>query len=195
VLISASATGIYGDRGDEELTESSAAGDDRVARLCVEWEREAMRAEELGVRVVTLRTGLVLAPGGGVLAKMLPAFRMGLGGPLGHGRQWMSWIHLRDLVGLIRFALDNPEISGPLNGTAPGPVTNRDFTRELGMALRRPAVIPMPRPVLGLLFGEMAGILTASQRALPGKALAHGFGFGFPDFPAGLSAALSDRKC
>lgn len=188
VLVSGSATGIYGNRGDDILTEISAPGDDRVARLCEDWEREAMRAESLGIRVVLLRTGLVLAPRGGVLARMLPAFRMGLGGPLGDGRQWMPWIHARDLVGLIRFALDHPEVRGPINGTAPEPVTNRDFTRALGAALRRPAVFPVPRPVLRILFGEMAGILTSSQRVMPEKPLDLGFRFGFSD----LGGALAD---
>lgn len=193
VLVSASATGIYGDRGGDMLTEDSAPGDDRVARLCEEWEREAMRAESLGIRVVLLRTGLVLSPRGGVLARMLPAFRMGLGGPLGDGRQWMSWIHAQDLVRLIRFALDQPAISGPLNGTAPEPVTNRDFTRALGVALRRPAVFPLPRLVLRLLFGEMAGILTSSQRVVPEKALACGFRFAISDIDAALMDILGQR--
>ena len=190
VLVSASATGIYGDRGDDMLTEISAPGDGRVARLCQAWEREAMRAEDLGIRVVLLRTGLVIAPRGGFLARMLPAFRMGLGGPLGDGGHWMSWIHLADLIGLIRFALENDGVAGPLNATAPEPVENRDFTRSLGAALRRPAVLPVPRLALRLLFGEMAGILTSSQRVLPEKALDHGFRFAFPDLETALDDVL-----
>jgi len=188
VFISGSATGIYGDRGDEILTEASAPGGDRVAGLCTEWEREALLAETFGIRVVLLRTGLVLSPAGGVLARMLPAFRLGLGGPLGDGRQWMSWIHLRDMVRLIRFAMDQPAVRGPLNGTAPEPVTNRDFARILGAALHRPAVLPVPRPALRLMFGEMAAILTSSQRVLPAAASEQGFGFDFD----GLAGALDD---
>ena len=179
VFICASATGIYGDRGDETLTETSAPGTGAVAQLCQDWEGEARRAEALGIRVVLLRTGLVLAPDGGALGRMLPAFRLGLGGPLGDGRQWMSWIHLRDMVRLIGFALEHPDLCGPLNATAPEPVTNREFTRTLAATLRRPACLPVPRPALRLLFGEMAGILTSSQRVLPDVALRHGFSFEF----------------
>lgn len=188
VLISASGIGIYGDRGDEILTETSGLGLDRVARLCMDWEREALRAEALGCRVVLLRTGLVLSPAGGALARMLPAFRCGLGGPLGTGRQWQSWIHLRDLVRLIEFALAEPAVRGPLNGTAPEPVTNREFARGLADVLRRPAFLPVPRPALRLMFGAMADILTASQRVLPETAARHGFRHEFPS----LGPALAD---
>jgi uncharacterized protein (TIGR01777 family) len=188
VLICASATGVYGDRGDEVLTETSMPGSDPVARLCLDWERAARQAEQLGIRVVLLRTGLVLGRDGGTLGHMLPAFRLGLGGPLGNGRQWMSWIHLRDLIRLIAFALEQPDLSGPLNGAAPEPVTNRDFARLLGVQLRRPAVLPVPGFALRLLFGEMARILTASQRVVPDAALHHGFEFDEPT----LAAALAD---
>lgn len=191
VLLCASATGIYGDRGNEVLTETSAPGSDAVARLCQEWERAAWQAEQLGMRVVSLRTGLVLGRDGGVLARMLPAFRLGLGGPLGNGRQWMSWIHLRDLVGLIVFALERPDINGPLNGVAPEPVTNLEFSRLLGAQLRRPAVLPVPGFALRLLFGEMASILTASQRVTPSAALDHGFHFEHPALPAALADVLA----
>ena len=161
-----------------------------MASLCQAWEREAMRAEDLGIRVVLLRTGLVIAPRGGFLARMLPAFRMGLGGPLGDGRHWMSWIHLADLIELIRFALENNGVADPLNATAPEPVENREFTRILGETLRRPAVLPVPRLALRLLFGEMAGILTDSQRVLPEKALHHGFRFAFSDLKTALDDVL-----
>lgn len=190
VLICASATGIYGDRGDEVLSEASAPGSDAVARLCVDWERAARLAEPLGMRVVLLRTGLVLGRDGGTLAHLLPVFRLGLGGPLGNGRQWMSWIHLQDLVRLIVFALERSEVSGPLNGTAPEPMTNRDFTRQLGAQLRRPAILPVPRFALRLGFGEMAQILTASQRVMPEAALGHGFHFEHPALAGSLADLL-----
>lgn len=191
VLICASATGIYGDRGDEVLTESSALGNDPVARLCLEWERAARQAEQLGIRVVLLRTGLVLGRNGGTLARLLPVFRLGLGGPLGNGRQWMSWIHLQDLLRLIAFALERPEVSGPLNGTAPEPVTNGDFTRLLGAQLGRPAVLPVPGFALRLGFGKMARILTASQRVMPAAACQHGFHFEQPTLAATLADLLA----
>ena len=188
VLICASATGVYGDRGDEILTETSESGRDQVAKLCLDWERAAQQAELLGIRVVMLRTGLVLGSAGGTLGHMLPAFRLGVGGPLGNGRQWMSWIHLDDLVRMIAFALDRPDISGPLNGTAPEPVSNREFTSALGSQLRRPAILPVPQFALNLLFGKMAKILTASQRVVPAAAMQHGFEFEHPS----LKAALAD---
>ena len=134
--------GYYGSRGDELLTESSAPGSDFLAEVCVAWEKAAQEAEKLGVRVVRLRTGIVLDARGGALAKMLPPFKMGVGGKIGSGRQWMSWIHAEDLAGMIRFALNN-QVSGPMNGVSPNPVTNADFTRALGAALKRPAIVPV----------------------------------------------------
>src|ERR1039458_8975269 len=155
VLICASAIGYYGSRGDEILTESSSPGSGFLPEVCVAWEREAQAAEAFGMRVVRVRTGLVLAAGGGALVRMLPPFRMGVGGRLGSGQQWMSWIHLEDLVGLFQFAVER-QVRGPLNAVAPHPVTNSDFTRELARALRRPALFPVPGFALRLLFGEMA---------------------------------------
>lgn len=187
VLICASATGIYGDRAGEVLTETSAPGSDAVARLCQDWEHAARQAESLGMRVVLLRTGLVLGRAGGALARMLPAFRLGLGGPLGNGRQWSSWIHLEDWVRLVEFALDQPALSGPLNAVAPEPVTQRDFARLLGAQLHRPALLPVPAFALRLLFGEMAGMLTASQRVLPEAAQRHGFHFTHSTLAAALA--------
>jgi len=165
VLVSASAVGYYGSRGDEVLTESSNPGDDFLARLAIEWEREALRAEEFGVRVVILRIGVVLGPGG-ALAKMVPIFKAGLGGPIAGGRHWMPWIAIGDLVRLIDFAIQN-DVRGPINATAPNPVTNREFTRELARFLHRPAILPVPRFALRALYGEMAQVLWASQRAVP----------------------------
>ncbi len=193
VLVSSSAVGYYGARGDGELDEDALPGDDFLARLCVRWEEAASAAAAFGVRVVRIRTGLVLAADGGALAKMLPAFRAFAGGPVGTGRQWMSWIGRYDLVSLVLFALGNPEVAGALNGTAPAPVRNGEFASALGLALHRPAVVPAPAAVLRLVFGEMATILLDGQRAVPKRALALGFSFRHPDLPSALAAALGRR--
>ena len=190
VLVSPSAVGYYGARGDEELDEDALPGDDFLARLCVRWENEAARAAAHGVRVVRIRAGVVLASDGGALAKMLPAFRAFAGGPVGSGLQWMSWIHQDDLVALFLFALRNAAVEGALNGTAPAPVRNRDFVSALGGALHRPAIVPAPAAVLRLLFGEMATILLDGQRVAPRRALALGFSFRRPDLRSALGAAL-----
>jgi uncharacterized protein (TIGR01777 family) len=188
-LICASAIGYYGSRGDEILTESSAPGSGFLPEVCVAWEREAQAAEAFGIRVVRVRTGLVLDAHGGALPRMLPPFRMGVGGRLGSGRQWMSWIHLEDLTALFQFAVESP-VRGPLNGVAPYPVTNADFTRELARALGRPAVFPVPEFALRLLFGEMADVLLASQRVAPTAAEAAGFRFRFPQLAPALGGLL-----
>jgi hypothetical protein len=188
-LICASAIGYYGSRGDEILTESSAPGSGFLPELCVAWEREAQAAEAFGMRVVRMRTGVVLDAGGGALQRMLPPFRMGVGGRLGNGRQWMSWIHLEDLAGLFQFAVES-QVRGPLNGVAPYPATNSDFTHELARALRRPAVFPVPEFALRLLFGEMADVLLASQRVSPTAAEAAGFRFRFPQLAPALASLL-----
>jgi uncharacterized protein len=187
VLVCASATGYYGSRGDETLEESSAPGAGFLAEVCAAWEKEARTAADLGLRVVCVRTGIALDPRGGALARMLTPFRMGVGGRLGSGRQWMSWIHLADLVELFRLAVEKP-IEGPLNGVAPFPVSNAEFTRELTSALHRPALFPVPPIALRLLFGEMAGVLLDSQRVIPRAAEAAGFRFRFPQ----LGPALAD---
>jgi uncharacterized protein (TIGR01777 family) len=187
VLVCASAVGYYGDRGDEILNESSSPGGDYLAQLCVDWEKEAQSAEAAGIRVVRVRTGLVLDARGGALPRMLPPFRIGLGGKLGSGQHWMSWIHLEDLAALFQFALANP-VSGPLNGVAPNPVINAGFTRALAAAVHRPAIFPVPAFALRLLFGEMSQILLASQRALPQAAERAGFRFRYPE----LAPALAD---
>lgn len=188
VLISGSAIGYYGAHGDEELTESAAAGEDFAARLCRDWEAEALRAEGLGVRVCRLRIGVVLSPGGGALAKMLPAFRLGLGGRMGDGQQWMSWIRRADLVQLILWLLRTPAAVGAYNATAPDPVRNAEFAALLAAALKRPALLPMPAPVLRAMFGEMSELLLKGQRVMPAKALAEGFQFRSPR----LEMALGD---
>jgi uncharacterized protein (TIGR01777 family) len=188
-LICASATGYYGTRGDEALNESSPAGSGFLAKTCVEWEREAMAAEPLGVRVATIRTGMALDPRGGALQSLLPPFRMGVGGKLGSGKQWIPWIHLDDLANLYAFAVDNP-VRGALNGTAPNPVTNADFTRALASAIHRPAIVPVPAFAMKLLYGEMSEILFDSQRVLPKQAESAGFRFRFPQLPAALADLL-----
>lgn len=190
VLVNASATGYYGARDDEELTEDAPAGDDFLARTCRKWEEAATEAENLGVRVVRVRIGVVLGAGGGALRKMLPPFRAFVGGPAGSGTQWMSWIHRADVVELFLFALANAAVSGPLNGTAPSPVRNRDFAAALGSALRRPAFVTAPAPALRLLFGEMAEMVLTGQRVVPSRALALGFRFRFPELSDALAEAV-----
>jgi uncharacterized protein len=190
VLVSASAVGYYGPRGDEPVTEDAGAGDDFLAGVCAAWEREAARAAEHGLRVAMLRTGVVLDQGGGALAKMLPFFRLGLGGPVAGGRQYLPWIHADDVVGLYLAALDDAAWEGPINVTAPVPVTNRDFSRALGRALRRPAFAPVPGFAVRLLYGDMAEIVTTGQRAVPARALQHGFAFRHTDLDEALRDAL-----
>ena len=189
-LISASAIGYYGARGGEELAEADAPGRGFLAQTCQAWEAEAERAAAFGVRVVRLRIGLVLGPGGGALAKMAPPFRAWLGGPIGDGRQWVSWIHRDDVIGLVDWALTRPELSGAVNATAPAPVTMATLCRELGRALRRPSWLPVPAAVLRLLLGEMADLLLTGQRVLPRAALQGGDVFRFPGVAEALAACV-----
>jgi uncharacterized protein (TIGR01777 family) len=189
VLICASAVGIYGSRGDEVLTETSAPGDDFLAHVVVDWEKSAELAEALGIRVVRLRLGVVLGKSG-ALAKMLPPFRFGVGGRIGSGRQWMSWIHVEDVIGLIQFALENDAVAGPVNATAPNPVTNAQFTHDLAGALHRPAICPVPKFALKIIFGEMAEVIIASQRVVPAVALNAGYRFQFPELRPALGQIL-----
>jgi hypothetical protein len=190
VLVSASAVGYYGDRGDERLTEEAPPSEGFLSKVCQDWEREARRAEELGLRVVRLRFGIVLGPGGGALQTMLPLFKLGLGGPLGSGRQWWSWVHLDDVVGLITFALENEAFSGAVNATAPNPVRQREFARTLGRVLRRPAALPAPAFALRLALGEFAGELLASTQAIPQKAQEMGYRFKYPELEGALRQIL-----
>jgi len=192
VLVSASAVGYYGSRGDEELTESASPADDFLAEVCVAWEREAMAAEQQGVRVVTARTGIVLGSGaGGALAKMLTPFKLGAGGPLGNGRQWMPWVHVADLARLYVHAADTASIRGPMNAVAPHPVRNSEFTKVLARQLHRPAFMPAPYLGLRLVFGEFAQVLFASQRVIPRVALDTGFVFQYPDLASALREILA----
>ena len=189
-LICASAVGIYGSRGDEILDEQAEPADDYLAEVCSAWEQEAARAEELGVRVVSLRTGIVLGSGGGALSKMLTPFKLCVGGRLGNGHQWMPWVHVDDLVGLMLFAAENEQIRGPMNGVAPNPVTNREFTKTFASVLGRPAICPAPGFALRITLGEFAQVLLGSQRAVPKVAMDHGYEFQFPELRQALSSIL-----
>lgn len=193
VLVSGSAVGFYGDRGDEKLDEHARAGDDFLARVCRDWEREAEVARGLGLRVVTVRTGLVLGDGG-ALEKMLPPFKLGLGGKIAGGKQWMPWIHLDDQVGLLLHAATSDDLDGPLNACAPNAVTNAEFTRALGEALHRPAIIPVPGFALRTALGEMSTVLTASQRAVPRRAEETGYAFEHPELAGALRHIVSERR-
>lgn len=190
-LVCASATGFYGSRGDEWLDESSASGTGFLADVCQEWEAAAAPAVKVGLRVVHLRFGIVLAKEGGALAKMLPPFRLGLGGRLGDGRAWWSWIAIDDLVRIIQLALTDDALSGPVNAVAPHPVTNAEFTRTLGRVLHRPAILPVPRFVIETVFGEMGReALLASARVRPEVMLSRGFKFDHGEIEPALHAVL-----
>jgi len=191
VLVSASAVGWYGPRGDERVDEDTPAASDFLAEVCAVWEREAVAAEALGVRVVRVRTGVVLDKDGGALAKMLPFFRLGVGGPVAGGGQWMPWIHRDDLVALYLRALDDAAWTGAVNGTAPEPVTNKDFSRALGRALHRPAFAPVPGFAVRVLYGEMADIVVNGQRAVPKRTQALGFSFRHAQLDEALRDALA----
>jgi hypothetical protein len=193
VFVSASAIGYYGDRGDEVLTEKSEPAEDFLGRLSQEWESEAQVAAKFGARVVILRIGVVLAAQGGALAKMLPPFKLGMGGPMGSGRQWMSWIALPDLVAVIERALSDAALEGPVNAVAPAPVSNRAFSRALGRVLRRPAIAPLPGFVARILLGEMAdALLLSSTRVTPERLRAAGFAFQHPEVEGALRAILQE---
>jgi hypothetical protein len=189
-LISGSAVGYYGPRGEEPLDEDAPAGSDFLAQTCVAWEAEARKASALGMRVVLVRTGVVLDRDGGALAKMLPPFRLGVGGPVAGGEQFMSWVHRQDLLGMICAALADERWSGPVNATAPEPVSNREFSRALGHALHRPSLLPVPGFALGLLYGEMAEIVTTGARVMPAKPLVLGYDFRHPELHEALRSAL-----
>lgn len=191
VLVSSSAIGYYGARGEEPLDEEAPPGRDFLAEVCVEWEQESAKASsELGMRVVLVRTGVVLDKSGGALEKMLPPFRLGVGGPVAGGRQFISWIHRDDVVGMIVTALEDDRWSGPVNATAPEPLSNRDFSHALGRTLHRPALLPVPGVALQLLYGEMAEIVTEGARVVPAKPLVLGYEFLHPQLDEALDSAL-----
>lgn len=192
VLVSSSAVGYYGKHGDEIIEEQSAPGNDFLAKVCLAWEREAAAAEQIGLRVVLIRTGIVLDADGGALKTMLPPFKAGVGGPVAGGKQYMPWIHADDIVGLYLTALDSSDWSGPINGTAPNPATNAEFSKALGKALHRPSLFPVPGFVIRARFGEMAEIVTEGQRAIPAVASAKGYQFLYPQLDGALSAVLAN---
>jgi uncharacterized protein (TIGR01777 family) len=189
VLVSQSASGWYGAQGDERLDESAPAADDFLARVVVDWESEARNAEDLGVRVVVTRTGVVLSQSGGALEKMLPPFKLGVGGPVAGGRQYVPWIHAEDVVGGMLFCLDNPGASGPVNLTAPEPVTNAELSKALGRVLKRPAFAPVPGLAVKALYGEMSSIVTTGARVVPGRLTELGYEFRQPDLEQALRSA------
>jgi uncharacterized protein (TIGR01777 family) len=191
VLVNASAIGYYGPHEDEELTEETPPGSDTLARLAIDWEDTALVAESRGVRVVRVRIGVVLDRDGGALAQMLGPFKMGVGGKIGTGRQWISWIHHHDMVGILLLALDNPGLSAPINATAPNPVTNAEFTKALGRVLHRPTILPVPNFALRLRFGQVAEVLTTGQRVVPRRAQQMGYAYVFPGIDGALTNILA----
>lgn len=193
-LVSQSGAGRYGHRGDERLDESAPGGHDFLAQLSADWEAEALRAEELGVRVVVNRTGMVLSPSGGALAKMLPFFKAGVGGPVAGGRQYVPWVHLDDVVGAILFELDTEAARGPINLTAPEPATNKELSKALGRVLRRPAFAPVPALAVKALYGEMADIVITGQRAVPARLTELGYRFRQPELEAALQDATGNTR-
>ncbi len=190
VLVNQSAVGYYGDRGDEAISEADPPGADFLAQLVVQWETEARAAEALGVRVVLTRTGVVIGPGGGALAQMALPFRRFIGGPIGSGRQWFPWVHIDDVVGLLRWAIERPEASGPINVVAPEPVTLKTFADTLGRVLHRPSWLPVPRLPLRIALGEIADALMVSQRVVPQAAQRLGYRFHEPTLLSALQRAL-----
>jgi len=191
VLVSQSATGWYGARGDERLTEAEPAGDDFLARVCLEWEAAALEQELPGMRTLTTRTGVVLSRDGGALERMLPPFRLGVGGPVAGGGQYVPWIAAEDVVGGLLFCLEAEAVEGPVNLTAPEPVTNWELSRALGRVLRRPAVVPVPGFAVKLLYGEMGSVVTTGQRAVPERLQSLGYRFRRPDLEDALRAATA----
>ena len=190
VLVCASAIGFYGEGGDEEFTEDSPPGNDFLAEVCQDWELAAQKAEALGIRVVRVRLGHVLGKDGGLLKTMLPPFQMGLGGRLGSGTQWMSWIHIDDVAGIILYAIENQNVNGALNATAPTPITNIEFTKTLGRVIQRPTLFPVPTFALKLRFGEFTDFVLMSQRVLPEITSSVGYDFRYADIESALRASL-----
>ena len=190
VFFSASAAGFYGSRGDEILTEDTASGKGFLATVCVDWEKEAFKAREKGIRVIAMRLGVVLGKDGGALEKMIPAFRFFVGGPLGDGKHWFPWIHIDDLLSAIQFLFEKPDIDGPVNFSSPGSVRYKDFSGALGNALKRPSFFKTPGFIIRMILGELGEALLASQRSVPEKLSASGFRFQFPDIESALSSII-----
>lgn len=193
ILCSASGAGYYGNRADEALKEDASSGSDFLAKVCIDWEKEAFQAEKKGVRVAAMRFGVILDKNGGALAKMIPAFKSFAGGPLGSGLQWFPWIHMDDLISAINFILENDEIKGPVNFCAPNPIRNRDFGKALGKVLKRPSFIKVPSFMIRLVMGEMGTLLLNSQKMIPHEFLSHGFKFQHPDIDHALGDIFKKR--
>jgi uncharacterized protein (TIGR01777 family) len=191
VLFSTSAVGYYGFHGDEELTEHSPPGNDFLARTAVEWEEEALKAREKGSRVVMTRFGIVLGEKGGALSQMIPLFRNFVGGPIGSGRQWFSWIHMEDLTEAFVFLMRQPEVSGPVNVCSPNPIRNRDLAKALGKALNRPSFVPAPGFMIKLVLGEFGSVILEGQRVIPKRLVKDGFTFKYPDIGEALENIVS----
>jgi uncharacterized protein (TIGR01777 family) len=191
VLCSASGAGYYGNRGDDLLKEDQKPGNDFLASVSVDWEAAALKAEAKGVRAALMRFGVILGKGGGALAKMIPAFKSFVGGPIGSGNQWFPWIHLTDLMTAILFVCEHPQVNGPLNFCAPNPVKNRELASTLGEVLGRPAIMPAPAFMVRAVLGEFGNVLLDSQRTIPAKLLSHGFEFQYPDIRSALRAVVS----
>lgn len=189
-LCSTSAAGYYGNRGDDILTESESPGSDFLAVVCRDWEEEAFKAKDKGIRVVTTRFGVVLGKGGGALGKMIPAIRFFAGGPVGNGRQWFPWIHIKDLISAMLFVFDNKAISGPLNFTAPGSARNIDLVKAIAAVLHRPSFMPTPAFLIRILLGEFGSSILASQRVMPERLLKYGFSFRYPDIKGAVSSIV-----
>ena len=191
VFISASAIGFYGDRGDEEMTETNSVGDTFLSEVSKEWESESRRAEDMGIRTVLLRNGIVLSKDGGALATMMTPFKLGVGGVVGNGKQWMSWVSLDDAVGIVNYALENENLRGAVNVVSPNPVTNEEFTKTLGEVLYRPTFLPLPEFAVNLVFGEMGdALLIDSTRVVPKRLLDSGFKFRYPEIKSALENAV-----
>ncbi len=190
-FISTSATGYYGNQGDDLLAEDASPGDDFLAEVGKDWEAEAFTAEQKGIRVAVARFGVVLGKGGGAMEKMIPAFRFCVGGPLGNGLQWFPWIHMDDLLSAFLFIVENQDIAGPVNFCAPNPVRNRDLAKAVGRALKRPSFMPAPAFMIRIILGEFGNTLLYSQRAVPEKLLSHGFSFKYPDIAAAIENIVS----
>ena len=190
VVLSGSAVGYYGPRGDETVTEEAAAGQDFLSSVCREWEEKAKKAESLDLRVIRVRTGIVLGRGGGALAKMVPPFKFFVGGPLGSGTQWMSWIHLEDEVGLMLYLIEHSQATGPFNATAPNPVRMKEFCQILGQVMGRPSWAPVPAFILRLALGELAEMLLTGQRVIPAAAQKLGYQFRYANLDAALKACM-----
>ena len=191
VLCSASGSGYYGSRGDDILKEDETAGSDFLARVSIDWEKEALRAGDKGARVAVMRFGVILGKDGGAMAKLVPAFKVFVGGPLGSGNQWFPWLHIEDLLAAIGFVLEHQEVVGPLNFCAPNPIRNRELAQALGKRLGRPSFMPAPAFMIRLAMGEFGDVFLGSQRTVPAKLLSHGFAFQYPEIEGALRAIVS----